>query len=250
LKAFAQAPAEPQAAPSEAVSNLIEAAMDLEKDQGANAGMDESCSTWQRLKSAERVVLAALSAQAAVRPDILEKLTYHAHERDDMTIDDLLEVLASGYRKVHGRTERQMQLQLLSLLAAAPIVAVEPQPNAQGASGALNASDDQAWLPFGIIDPDYARVFTMARVLAWQEGYALAMHGSFTRDLDLIAFPWTDKACEPDHLVRRVADATGLGLQSDQGSEHPHGRMVWTLLFPGFADPRFVDFGVMPRLFV
>jgi hypothetical protein len=147
LKAFAQAPAEPQAAPSEAVSNLIEAAMDLEKDQGANAGMDESCSTWQRLKSAERVVLAALSAQAAVRPDILEKLTYHAHERDDMTIDDLLEVLASGYRKVHGRTERQMQLQLLSLLAAAPIVAVEPQPNAQGASGA-------SWIPVSERLPD------------------------------------------------------------------------------------------------
>lgn len=101
---------------------------------------------------------------------------------------------------------------------------------------------------YGIIDPDYARVFTMARVLAWQEGYAVAMHGSFTRDLDLIAVPWTDAACEPEHLVRRVADAAGLGFQSEKGHAHPHGRLVWTLLFPGFSDPRFVDFGVMPRL--
>jgi len=102
-------------------------------------------------------------------------------------------------------------------------------------------------LHYGIVDPDYARVFTMARVLAWQEGYALAMHGSFTRDLDLIAVPWTERACEPAHLVRRVADATGLGFQREAPHEHPHGRLVWTLLSPAFADPRFVDFGVMPR---
>lgn len=50
---------------------------------------------------------------------------------------------------------------------------------------------------YGIIDPDYARIFTVARLLAWQEGYALAMHGSFTRDLDLLAVPWTDKRLSP-----------------------------------------------------
>ena len=38
---------------------------------------------------------------------------------------------------------------------------------------------------YGIIDPDYARVFTMARCLAWQEGYALAMHGGWHPDVPL-----------------------------------------------------------------
>lgn len=58
--------------------------------------------------------------QEPARPDILEKLTYHQHERDDLTLDECWEVLASGYRKVHGRTDRQMVMQILALLAAAP----------------------------------------------------------------------------------------------------------------------------------
>lgn len=56
----------------------------------------------------------------AVRPDILERLSYHARERDDLTLDDCLSYLAKGWRNVHGRTERQMVMQILELLAAAP----------------------------------------------------------------------------------------------------------------------------------
>ena len=55
------------------------------------------------------------------RPDILEKLTYHSLERDDMTLDDCLTFLRTGgWHEVHGRTEREMVLQLTELLAAAP----------------------------------------------------------------------------------------------------------------------------------
>lgn len=102
-------------------------------------------------------------------------------------------------------------------------------------------------LPYGIIDPDYARVYTIARVLAWSEGYALAMHGSFARDLDLLAVPWADHACDPEHLVRRIEGATGLKLTRHPPGEKPHGRRAWTLLFPTFGDPRFVDISVMPK---
>ncbi|MCY1644771.1 hypothetical protein [Methylorubrum sp. SL192] len=100
---------------------------------------------------------------------------------------------------------------------------------------------------YGIIDPDYARVFTKARVIAWQKGYAIMMHGSFTRDLDLIAVPWTDAACEPEHLMRRIADAADLKAVSDEPGHKPHGRLAWTLLFQSFGDPRFIDLSVMPR---
>lgn len=64
----------------------------------------------------------------ASRPDLLEKLTYHALECDDMTLDEVLEVLANGWKKVHGRTERQFLLQLVRLMASAPSA---PQPAAQ-----------------------------------------------------------------------------------------------------------------------
>ncbi|PZU95594.1 MAG: hypothetical protein DI527_00870 [Chelatococcus sp.] len=108
---------------------------------------------------------------------------------------------------------------------------------------------------YGIIDPDYARVFTIARCVAWQEGYALVMHGSFTRDLDLIAIPWTDRATDAEHLVKRVAlalDDLALLIKKSgapsQATQKPHGRLAWTLTFKTFGDPRFVDLSVMPRL--
>jgi hypothetical protein len=62
----------------------------------------------------------AAEADDASRPDIIERLTYHEYERDDMTLDDVLDYLASGWKKVHGRTERQLILQLCALLAARP----------------------------------------------------------------------------------------------------------------------------------
>jgi ribA/ribD-fused uncharacterized protein len=59
--------------------------------------------------------------QEPVRPDILEKLSYHLLERDDMTLDDCLTYLqTSGWHKVRGRTERQMVLQITHLLASVP----------------------------------------------------------------------------------------------------------------------------------
>lgn len=71
------------------------------------------------------------------------------------------------------------------------------------------------------------------------------MHGSFTRDLDLVAVPWTDKACEPEHLVRRVL-ASNLNLYEANGNpgSKPHSRRVWTLMLPEFGDPRFVDLSI------
>lgn len=110
-------------------------------------------------------------------------------------------------------------------------------------------------LAYGIIDPDYARIFTMARCLAWSEGYALLFHGSFTRDLDLIAVPWTSRACEPGKLIRRVAQATDLEIlnksnseETKDGSPKEHGRLAWTMVFKTFGDPRFIDFSIMPRI--
>ncbi|MBX3533367.1 MAG: hypothetical protein KF826_03375 [Xanthobacteraceae bacterium] len=103
--------------------------------------------------------------------------------------------------------------------------------------------EEKGGTPFGIIDPDYARVYTLARVVAWQEGYALTLHGSFTRDLDLVAVPWTDRACEPEHLAKRIEEATKL-KNNGAPTKRPHDRLTWTLLFPEFGDPRFVDLSV------
>lgn len=100
---------------------------------------------------------------------------------------------------------------------------------------------------YGIIDPDYGRIYTMVRKLAWEEGYAIGLHGSFTRDLDMIAVPWEGgRRCNPEKLVARILQATGLREASGNPGEKPHGRKVWTLLLPEFGDPRFVDLSIMP----
>lgn len=77
---------------------------------------------------------AALDRYEVCRPDIIERLSYHAHERDDLTLDECLDVVATGWSKVHGRSERQMVMQIMALLAGQP--ATHPQqPSATGGDG-------------------------------------------------------------------------------------------------------------------
>lgn len=104
-----------------------------------------------------------------------------------------------------------------------------------------------------ILDPDYARTFTQTRIIAWQYGYSASLHGSYTRDLDILLTPWTQEARENhDQLIRLIADACNLtiSVKNVQGelhwSEKPHGRRAISLHFPGAADRRWVDISIMP----
>jgi hypothetical protein len=101
-----------------------------------------------------------------------------------------------------------------------------------------------------IYDPDYARAFTMIRCVAWQYGYAACLHGSFTRDLDVLLAPWTDQAGSPDTVIKLIAQYLEMTIQHGSPSDKPHGRKAWTLLFhkSGFSDPRWIDISVMPRV--
>lgn len=77
----------------------------------------------EQLRSAADALRTALEQPAVepVRPDVLEKLSYHCLERDDLTLDDCLTYLqTNGWHKVRGRTERSMLLQLTALMAASP----------------------------------------------------------------------------------------------------------------------------------
>ena len=111
---------------------------------------------------------------------------------------------------------------------------------------------------YGIIDPDYARVFTQARIIAWQYGYACVMHGSFTRDLDLLLVPWEERA-RPNHeqLLKLIAQACGLRFRDGYEdiykskadfTDKPHGRKACSLFFRGFGDCRWVDVSFMPTV--
>lgn len=84
-------------------------------------------------------------------------------------------------------------------------------------------------------------------------GYAIGVHGSLARDIDLIACPWTNEATSAEELVEAVAvaadEAHPLGLiRREDGREgprdKPHGRRAWSLMIAGGG---YYDLSVMPR---
>jgi len=88
-------------------------------------------------------------------------------------------------------------------------------------------------------------------------GYALTLHGSLCRDLDLVAVPWAEDAAEPQAVVDAITAAIG-GWQLHKEHEpaiKPHGRMVYSVHFrnvTGTSLPQghpYIDLSVMPRAF-
>lgn len=80
------------------------------------------------------------------------------------------------------------------------------------------------------------------QAVARANGYAIAIHGSMQRDLDVIAAPWTDNATSGSRLVEELCRALELTIGSGP-SQKPHGREVWTLLM---REAGFMDLSIMP----
>lgn len=106
---------------------------------------------------------------------------------------------------------------------------------------------------FGSLVCIYAQILPRIREAAKGMGYAIAIHGTMSRDLDLLAVPWIEEAAEPMALVSAIADAVGgyvigdrvseRGYVSDHPTEQPHGRMSWNICWGGKV---FIDLSVMP----
>jgi hypothetical protein len=113
--------------------------------------------------------------------------------------------------------------------------------------------------------PAYVWILPHLTALARTHGYALGLHGSMNRDLDLIAVPWVDDAQPADVLVEAIraavdgymiADGTAAGRWDPEKSafvpavvrtpsHKPHGRLAWSIHFSGSAF--YIDLSVMPR---
>lgn len=88
------------------------------------------------------------------------------------------------------------------------------------------------------------------RRAAAMEGYAIAVHGSLARDIDLVAFPWVEHAQPPERLIQSVrgivAGIFGACYLSAEATEKTHGRRAW--LFHSHSMNAEIDFSVMPLL--
>lgn len=118
---------------------------------------------------------------------------------------------------------------------------------AQNARGKLRYREKVARLSI-------ARFNTLIGVMrgaARRKGYALAVHGSLLRDIDVLACPWVPRAAGPRGLLRAIIEAvrgTNLVRFCDCPSKHPtvkpHGRLAWSIHMDGGT---YIDLSVMPR---
>ena len=90
----------------------------------------------------------------------------------------------------------------------------------------------------------YRRIFPTLWRVAAENGYALAAHGSFRRDFDLIAVPWR-KNVTPYNLLAAKLHKSVCGVRQIQyeWEEKPHGRKA--TVFP-IAMNAFIDLSVCP----
>jgi hypothetical protein len=76
----------------------------------------------------------------------------------------------------------------------------------------------------------------------------MAIHGSMSRDLDLVAIPWTEDAASAEVLVGALLDACGFTTPGPSrvkpATLKPHGRKAWSILLDGGC---YLDLSVMPR---
>jgi len=89
----------------------------------------------------------------------------------------------------------------------------------------------------------YALYFVGMAETARELGYALTLHGSMQRDLDVVAVPWTDEAVSAVALVARLVERHGMRVTDDSPKNKPHGRRAWVLAMGGKF---YVDLSVMP----
>ena len=92
----------------------------------------------------------------------------------------------------------------------------------------------------------YAMLWPAIVEVADAHGYAVALHGSLDRDMDVLAAPWTEDAADVDTLVEAIAARLGLFGVGHKGNRElrPHGRLGWSLTMTGGA---YIDLSVMPR---
>lgn len=91
----------------------------------------------------------------------------------------------------------------------------------------------------------YATLYMMMVPVARECGYALALHGSMARDLDVVAIPWTEEALPVQALLDRFMEKFSFYEMNGGGlTRKPNGRMSFCM---GWDGGLYVDLSVMPQ---
>lgn len=91
--------------------------------------------------------------------------------------------------------------------------------------------------------PTYMCLYPGLASIARAHGYALAVHGSLARDMDLIAVPWVESPAHPGKVISAIESEFAIKRIGDLTITH-HGRMVQTIGI-SFGEC-FIDLSFMP----
>lgn len=96
----------------------------------------------------------------------------------------------------------------------------------------------------------YDQHIDLIRHAARECGYAIGVHGSIARDIDLIAAPWAEDAKTTTELLSAIlaviAPAGGYLPSDDWVAHMPQGRLAFPFYFPGDPHQPYIDLSVMP----
>jgi hypothetical protein len=89
----------------------------------------------------------------------------------------------------------------------------------------------------------YALYYNSLQEIANKNGYALAIHGSMDRDLDLIAIPWVKNCINEKELIDLFSKECNVII--DNYVKKPFGRHGYTFTLYG---DYYIDLSIMPKL--
>lgn len=93
----------------------------------------------------------------------------------------------------------------------------------------------------------YAYMLPQLIMAARSVGYALAVHGSMRRDLDLVAVPWVEGAGTHEQLLDALCEVVGFEREPPARSgptEKPLGRRAYVI---HLSTGVYIDLSVTPR---
>jgi len=151
----------------------------------------------------------------------------------------------SGYRNCgYSQMDSQMR-QLYDALISGADPEAKPVPTAVIQTGvwpdiiAPVVHETDGWTDPDL--PDFRKIWAAARTL----GYAVGIHGSLKRDVDLIAAPWTEDAGSPDELIAllcRELNAREVGKREPK----PLGRVACNIQIDGWY--KLIDLSICPSV--
>lgn len=89
----------------------------------------------------------------------------------------------------------------------------------------------------------YAKRFYKMKKVARLHGYALTVHGSMRRDLDIVAVPWVEDASDWEVLLKDLVIAAEGVLQQEACPPKSHGIQAYNIMIMGHL---YIDLKIVP----